>query len=71
MVNNGFVFSHHIFHEANGMANELAKRGQEHKCSFRKYNECPNFVNVKYVCDILQLGTPRECSIDNTCNSAP
>ena len=24
-----------------------------------------------YVCDILQLGTPHECPMDNTYNSAP
>ena len=54
-----------------GMTGELAKREQEDQCNFREYNECPNFVYVKYVCDILQLDTPRECPIDNICNSAP
>ena len=53
------------------MTGELAKREQEDQCNFREYNECPNFVYVKYVCDILQLGTPRMRSMDNTCNSAP
>ena len=58
--------------QINGVANELAKRGWEHQCSVREYNKCPIFFfNVKYVRDILQLGTPRECPIDNTCNSAP
>ena len=65
------ILSRHVFHEANDMANELAKRGREHQCNVREYNECPNFVYVKYVCDILQLSTPRECLMDNTCNSAP
>ena len=65
------VLSRHVFREANGMADELAKRGHKHQCSVREYNECPNFVYVKYVCDILQLGTPHECPIDNICNSAP
>ena len=61
----------HVFCEANDMADELAKRGREHQCSFREYNECPNFVYVKYVWDILQLGTPHECPMDNTYNIAP
>ena len=60
--------------QINDVANELAKRGWEHQCNVREYNECPFFfffLNVKYVCDILQLGTPRECPMDNTCSSAP
>ena len=40
----------HVFREANGVVDELAKRGQEHQCNVREYNECPNFVYVKYVC---------------------
>ena len=31
-----------VFHEANGMADELAKKGHKHLCNFREYNECPN-----------------------------
>ena len=54
-----------------GMTDELAKREQEDQCNFREYNECSNFVYVKYVCDILKLGTFRMHSMDNTCNSAP
>ena len=54
-----------------GMTDELAKREQEDQCNFREYSECPNFVHVKYVCGILQLGTPCMHSMDNTCNSAP
>ena len=58
--------------QINDVANELAKRGREHQCSVREYNECPFFfLNIKYVCDILQPSTPRECPMDNTCNSAP
>ena len=45
------------------MVDELAKKGQEHQYNVKEYNECPNFVYVKYMCDILQLGTPRECPI--------
>jgi len=37
------------------MADELAKRGREHQFSFGEYNECPNFVYIRYTCDILQL----------------
>ena len=65
------VLPRHIFREANGVANELAERGRKHQYSVREYNECPNFVYVKYVCDILQLGTPCKCPINNTCNCAP
>ena len=61
----------HVFHKANDVVDELTKKGREHQCSVREYNECPNFVYVKYVCDILQLGTPCECPMDSTCNSAP
>ena len=65
------ILSRHVFHETNDMADELAKRGRKHQCNVREYNECPNFVYVKYVCDILQLSTPHEWLMDNTCNSAP
>ena len=65
------VLPRHIFREANSVANELTKRGCEHQCSVREYNEYPNFIYVKYVRDILQLGTPCECLIDNTCKIAP
>ena len=65
------VLPRHVFREANGVTDELTKRGREHQCSVREYNECPNFVYIKYVCDILQLGTPCECPMDNTYNNAP
>ena len=47
------VFPCHVFRKANGMADELAKKGREHRRNVREYNECPNFVYIKYVCDIL------------------
>ena len=55
------ILPHHIFHEANDVVNEHVKRGREHQCSFREYNKYPNFVYVKYVCDILKIGASREC----------
>ena len=61
----------HVFREANGMANELARGNGSTSAMLENINECPNFVFVRCVCDILQLGTCCECPIDNTCNSAP
>lgn len=60
----------HVFHEANGVTDELAKRGRKHQCSVREYNKYPNFVYIKYVRDILQLGAPCECPMDSACNIA-
>lgn len=65
------VLPRHVFREANGMANELAKRRWKHQCNVREYNECSNSVYLKYVHDILQLGTSCECPMDNTCNTVP
>ena len=61
----------HVFCEANGMANELARGNGSTSAMSENINECPNFVFVRCVFDILQLGTCCECPIDNTCNSAP
>ena len=47
------VFPCHVFLETNSVADKLAKRGREHQRNVKEYNECPNFVYVKYVCDIL------------------
>ena len=54
----------HVFREANGMANELARGNESTSAMSENINECPNFVFVRYVCDILQLGTCRECPMD-------
>ena len=64
------ILLRYFFHEANGVTNELAKKGQEHQCSIKEYNKCLNFVYIKYVCAILKLGTPHGYPVYNTCNGA-
>ena len=49
----------HIFYEANGWADALAKRGNQQKCLLKIYDTCPTFVYAPFVWDMENLGTSR------------
>ena len=49
----------HIYREANGGADALAKWGTCQQTLMIVYSECPTFVNVSYVRDLTSLGEPR------------
>ena len=51
----------HMYHEANGCANKLAKRGTRQWNLMCVYSTCPNFVDVSYVRDLTGLGETRLC----------
>ena len=53
------VHMQHVYREANGGANALAKRGTHHRNLMTVYSECPTFVNVSYVRDLTNLGESR------------
>ena len=52
----------HVYCEANGCANALAKRGTRQQHLMTVYSKCPNFVNVSYVRDLTGLGEPQLCA---------
>ena len=52
----------HVYREANGCADALAKRGTRQRNLMTMYSECPTFVNVSYVRDLSGLGEPRLCA---------
>ena len=53
----------HIFCEANGYMNALAKRENQQQCLLEIYDICPTFVYVPFVLDIENLGTSRLCPL--------
>ena len=53
------VHVHHVYREANGCADTLAKRGTRQRTRTIVYSECPTFVHVLYVRDVSGLGEPR------------
>ena len=53
----------HIFHEANGCADALAKRGNQQQCLLEICNTCPDFVYEPFVWDMKNLGTSRLCPL--------
>ena len=55
------VHVEHVYREANGFADDLAKRGTRQRNLMTMYSDCPNFFNVSYVRDLIGLGEPRLC----------
>ena len=56
------VHMQHVYCEANGCADDLAKRGTYQQNLMTMYGECPTFVNVSYVRDLFGLGEPWLCA---------
>ena len=52
----------HVYHEANGCADALAKRGTRQRTLVAIYDHCPNFVDVPYIRDLTALGEIRFCN---------
>ena len=55
------VYVQHVYREANGYADDLAKRGTRQRNSVSVYSDCPNFVDVLYVRDLTGLRETRLC----------
>ena len=53
------VHVQHVYREANGCADALAKWGTCQRTLMTVYSECPTFVNVSYVRDLTNLGESR------------
>ena len=56
------VHVQHVYREANGCADALAKRGTCQRSLMTMFSECPTFVNVSYVRDLSGLGETRLCA---------
>ena len=55
------VHVEHVYCEANGCVDDLAKRGTCQRNLMTMYSDCPTFVNVSYVRDLSGLGETRLC----------
>ena len=55
------VYVQHVYREANGYADDLAKRGNRQRNLVSVYSDCPNFVDVLYVRDLTGLRETRLC----------
>ena len=55
------VHMQHVYREANGCADALAKWGTHLRNMMTVYSECPTFVYVSYVRDLTGLGETRLC----------
>ena len=55
----------HIYQEANGVADGLAKRGRLQIDRIFVCESCPSFVYEKYLRVACQMGTLRKCYITN------
>ena len=55
------VYVQHVYREANGYADDLAKRGTRQRNLVSVYSDCPNFVDVLYVRDLTGLRETRLC----------
>ena len=51
----------HVYREANGCADALAKRGTSQRTIETIYEHCPTFVDVLYIRDLVALGETRLC----------
>ena len=56
------VHVHHVYREANGCADALAKRGTHQHTRMAVYSDCPTFAHVIYVRDGYGLGDFRLCA---------
>ena len=52
----------HMYHEANGCSNALAKRGTRQRNLVSVYSDCPSFIDVAYVRDLASLGETILCA---------
>ena len=52
----------HVYREANGCADALAKRGTHQRTLETIYKHCPTFVDVSYIRDLAILGETRLCT---------
>ena len=56
------VHVQHVYREANGCANALAKRGTRQRTLETVYEHYPSFVNVPYIRDLTALGETKLCN---------
>ena len=56
------VHVQHVYREANGCADALAKRGTRQRTLVAIYDHCPSFVDVPYIRDLTALGEIRLCN---------
>ena len=56
------VHVHHVYREANGCTNLLAKRGTRQQPLECVYSSCPTFVTAAYIRDLTGLGETRLCT---------
>ena len=52
----------HVYCEANGCADVLAKWGTRQRTLVAVYDHSPNFVDVPYIRDLTGLGETRLCN---------
>ena len=52
----------HVYREANGCVDALAKRGTRQRTLEIVYEHCPSFVDVPYIRDLFALGETRLCN---------
>ena len=52
----------HVYREANGCADALAKRRTCQGTLETVYEQCPSFVDVPYIRDLTALGETRLCN---------
>ena len=52
----------HVYCEANGCADALAKRRTRQRTVETIYEHCPTFVDVSYIKDLAALGETRLCT---------
>ena len=57
------VHVRHVYREANGCADALAKRGTRQQTRMAVYSDCPTFAHVIYVGDGSGLGDFRLCAL--------
>ena len=57
------VHVQHVYCEANGCADDLAKRGTRQQTLVLVYSTYPSFVDVSYVRDLTGLGETRLCTL--------
>ena len=55
------MHAQHVYREANGCVDELAKRGTRQQTLVFVYSTCPSFVDVSYVRE-LASGETRLCT---------
>ena len=56
------VHVRHVYREANGCADALAKRRTRQRTLETIYEHCPTFVDVSYIRDLAALGETRLCT---------